>query len=270
MRVADVFPRSGAGALRPRLGRRGRVFRFAGVMLLVLQLLARPGLALDITTPEGRTYRDCTISEVEPDGLRIIHADGAARIPYEKLPTDLQKRYFDPVKVAAYREVAAEAQRVAAIKAEEARRQRAIAAAQAEEQRELKEESRQREESAQKAVAQMKVEQVHAAERREKTFGVSMLGVAGCLGIFLYFLPTIVGGRKTNAVAIFMLNLFLGWTFLGWVLALVWACTEDSALERLARERMNMPPPQPPPPPSPGHLEAQEAPRLESGGRYLE
>jgi hypothetical protein len=27
-----------------------------------------------------------------------------------------------------------------------------------------------------------------------------------------------------NAGAIFVLNLFLGWTFIGWVISLVWAC----------------------------------------------
>lgn len=49
------------------------------------------------------------------------------------------------------------------------------------------------------------------------------------IGGFIYFLPSIVSERrkKRNAGAILMLNLFLGWTFLGWVVALVWACTED-------------------------------------------
>ena len=43
----------------------------------------------------------------------------------------------------------------------------------------------------------------------------------------LYFLPTIVAhqGRHHNAAAIGVLNFFLGWTFLGWVIALVWSCT---------------------------------------------
>ncbi|MGZ3159564.1 MAG: superinfection immunity protein [Burkholderiaceae bacterium] len=43
----------------------------------------------------------------------------------------------------------------------------------------------------------------------------------------LYFLPSFVAiGRdhhQTTAIAI--LNLFLGWTLLGWILALVWAAT---------------------------------------------
>ena len=45
------------------------------------------------------------------------------------------------------------------------------------------------------------------------------------LATYTYFFPTVVGysRRHTNNLSIFMLNLFLGWTFLGWVGALVWA-----------------------------------------------
>jgi hypothetical protein len=46
--------------------------------------------------------------------------------------------------------------------------------------------------------------------------------------LFLYFIPTIAGAKKSNAGAIFVLNLFLGWTLIGWVAALVWACTNDA------------------------------------------
>jgi hypothetical protein len=48
------------------------------------------------------------------------------------------------------------------------------------------------------------------------------------LVIFLYLLPAYVGRKKRNFNAIFVLNLLLGWTVLGWVIALVWACTVDS------------------------------------------
>ncbi len=43
----------------------------------------------------------------------------------------------------------------------------------------------------------------------------------------LYFLPSLVAvlRRHHNVVAIFVLNLTLGWTLLGWVAALVWAFT---------------------------------------------
>jgi len=45
----------------------------------------------------------------------------------------------------------------------------------------------------------------------------------------LYFLPTLVAmlRSKNNTPAIVILNLFLGWTFVGWVIALVWAVSKD-------------------------------------------
>lgn len=41
----------------------------------------------------------------------------------------------------------------------------------------------------------------------------------------LYFLPTVIAlaGHRRNTPAIFLLNLLLGWTFIGWVVALVWS-----------------------------------------------
>jgi hypothetical protein len=43
--------------------------------------------------------------------------------------------------------------------------------------------------------------------------------------LFIYFIPTIVACSRnhTNALAIFILNLFLGYTLIGWVVALIWA-----------------------------------------------
>ena len=43
----------------------------------------------------------------------------------------------------------------------------------------------------------------------------------------IYFIPAIVAySRKHhNATAILILNLFLGWTAIGWIIALVWAAT---------------------------------------------
>ena len=43
--------------------------------------------------------------------------------------------------------------------------------------------------------------------------------------ILLYFLPAIIGRDKRDAAGIFLLNLFLGWTVIGWVIALIWACS---------------------------------------------
>jgi hypothetical protein len=44
----------------------------------------------------------------------------------------------------------------------------------------------------------------------------------------LYFLPTIVAGARGhhNTGSIFILNLFLGWTFIGWIIALAIACSQ--------------------------------------------
>ena len=61
------------------------------------------------------------------------------------------------------------------------------------------------------------------------------------LGIFvvagvIYFFPTLNAIIRIhhNAMPIALLNLFLGWTFIGWVVALVWSA---SALKEPPRER---------------------------------
>lgn len=41
----------------------------------------------------------------------------------------------------------------------------------------------------------------------------------------IYLLPSLVATKKKSdaAAPIFVINLFLGWTFVGWVVALAWA-----------------------------------------------
>jgi Superinfection immunity protein len=46
-------------------------------------------------------------------------------------------------------------------------------------------------------------------------------------GLLLYFLPSIIGHQKRSFGGIFVLNLLLGWTVIGWVAALIWACTDE-------------------------------------------
>jgi len=41
----------------------------------------------------------------------------------------------------------------------------------------------------------------------------------------IYFLPSIIGRDKKDATAIFLVNFFLGWTLIGWVVAFLWACS---------------------------------------------
>jgi len=43
------------------------------------------------------------------------------------------------------------------------------------------------------------------------------------IGIIIYFTPTFVAWNKKCASGVIVLNLFLGWTFFGWVAALIWA-----------------------------------------------
>ena len=52
----------------------------------------------------------------------------------------------------------------------------------------------------------------------------------GLIGIGLYFLPTIfaVVRRKRNILGIVLLNVFAGWTFIGWIIALVWSLTGNN------------------------------------------
>lgn len=48
-------------------------------------------------------------------------------------------------------------------------------------------------------------------------------------GFVMYFLPSIIAmvRSKRDVTAIVLLNLFLGWTAIGWVVALVWALKHD-------------------------------------------
>jgi len=54
--------------------------------------------------------------------------------------------------------------------------------------------------------------------------------------VLVYFLPWLIawGRGKSNTVAIFVLNLLLGWTLVGWVVALVWASTAETPAPAVA------------------------------------
>jgi len=53
--------------------------------------------------------------------------------------------------------------------------------------------------------------------------------------IGIYFIPTIFGSNKKQSTAMFVLNLFLGWTFLGWLLALIWALAGEKKLDSIKK-----------------------------------
>ncbi len=58
--------------------------------------------------------------------------------------------------------------------------------------------------------------------------GGVMLFVAGS-GLFLYFFPSLLAFciKKQGAGKVFTLNLLLGWTLVGWVIALVRALRQE-------------------------------------------
>ena len=63
-----------------------------------------------------------------------------------------------------------------------------------------------------------------------------------------YFIPSILAfARKHhNAVPILILNIFLGWTLIGWVGALIWALTTPQEVRSPIPEAKEIQPPQPP------------------------
>lgn len=52
----------------------------------------------------------------------------------------------------------------------------------------------------------------------------------GVVCLLLYIAPTMVAAKRKhrNVEGIFLLNIFLGWTFIGWIIALVWAVKKDA------------------------------------------
>src|SRR5260370_12944779 len=62
--------------------------------------------------------------------------------------------------------------------------------------------------------------------------GIVTVGVV----LALYFLPWIIANHRHHPqqTPIFALNLLLGWTLIGWVIAIVWALTAFSAPKRPA------------------------------------
>jgi Superinfection immunity protein len=50
--------------------------------------------------------------------------------------------------------------------------------------------------------------------------------------MFLYLVPTLIAAarHRQNRIVIFNLNLLLGWTLIGWVVALVWSLSRDAAI----------------------------------------
>jgi len=74
---------------------------------------------------------------------------------------------------------------------------------------------------------------------KPETSGSAGAGIAALLilAIFalLYFIPGVVAQSRQHhqRSAIWVLNIFLGWTVIGWIAALVWASTETTGQQRV-------------------------------------
>jgi len=201
------------------------MMKFLAVFFL---FIAASSYALDIVTKDGKSFSDCTVKAVEREGVRIVHRDGTAFLDFDVLPSALQKQYGwtaeKSVARKAEKEALAEKQRVANEKEREARAEFLAAEERAKEKQRVEIE---RQERAKAEERETKIqEQKEGAARMRMLRNVGLI-LTVILGLIVYFLPTIIGRKKANVGAIFVMNLLLGWLFIGWVIALVWACTKD-------------------------------------------
>jgi hypothetical protein len=59
----------------------------------------------------------------------------------------------------------------------------------------------------------------------ENFFGSVWGIITVALSVIIYFIPTIIALKNNhyNKVGVILLNIFLGWTLLGWIGALIWS-----------------------------------------------
>jgi hypothetical protein len=59
--------------------------------------------------------------------------------------------------------------------------------------------------------------------------------VVALLALLVYFMPTFIAHRRAHPrkIPILLVNLFLGWTGIGWIAALIWALRSYGGSGRL-------------------------------------
>ena len=61
--------------------------------------------------------------------------------------------------------------------------------------------------------------------------GIALFSLGGVvLSVFAYFIPSMLAGLRSHPRpwAVFLVNLFLGWTLVGWLVAMAWAVKRHS------------------------------------------
>lgn len=77
---------------------------FVSSLLLSAVLPLRAEL-LELITVTGKTYHQCRVVKIEPDGVSFRHASGAGKVLFKDLTKPLRDHFgFDPVKARAHEE----------------------------------------------------------------------------------------------------------------------------------------------------------------------
>lgn len=71
-----------------------------------------------------------------------------------------------------------------------------------------------------------------------KSLRITVAVLVSVLSVF-YLLPAgiAIGRSRTNTGVIFVINLFLGWTLIGWVVALAWSIAKDNQVPKSIEEK---------------------------------
>lgn len=96
------------GLIAKRLCMTSRFFRIIRILVILFPSVT---FADDFKTANGKEYKNCTVTRVEPDGIVIKFSGGIVKIPFTDLSQDLQQKYhYDPAAAASYAAADAAAQ----------------------------------------------------------------------------------------------------------------------------------------------------------------
>lgn len=80
-----------------------RTLLFLSLLLSITPAAAAPKTYGTITTRSGKSFYDCKVVHVYPDGVGFTHQNGAAKIAFKDLPENLRGEFrYDPKAAAAY------------------------------------------------------------------------------------------------------------------------------------------------------------------------
>ena len=75
------------------------------ILTFLILCLSSVTLAHDFKTIDGKEYKNVTVTNEEPDGITVTNKKAGliAKLPFAKLPKDVQERFhYDPVKAEEY------------------------------------------------------------------------------------------------------------------------------------------------------------------------